>query len=281
MSSNSPQLNALAMTAWWTAAARALESRRSDRLFNDPWATILVGQECVDEFDRAITERGTGTGDLHAVITRFFDDLLLRVTYTEAVQQVVLVASGLDTRAFRLLWPPQTRLFELEQPHVIAYKDNKLSLIGATPGCERHAIGVDLKEPWADSLCRAGFHPSQRSVWLLEAFLYFLPEQAVLDLLEVITGLAVPGSWLGLDLVNGDMLTSPSTRHWNERMTAIGVPWLFTSEEPEAILAKFGWSAVVVQPGEQGADFGRFPRPVTTRATPGVPRSFLVTATNR
>lgn len=278
MSQNTLRLDALARTGWWTAAARARESQRSDRLFNDVWATILVGLQALDEFNRAIEEHGTGTGDFHAVMTRFFDDFLLHVTGTDAVRQVVLVASGLDTRAFRLPWPPMTRLFELEQPGVIAYKDSRFSLVGASPGCERHAIGVDLNEQWTDSLCEAGFVPSERSVWLLEGFLYFLAESAVIDLLDAITGLAAPGSWLGLDVVNSDMLTCPSTRHWNERMSAAGIPWLFTSDEPEAVLAQFGWAADVVQPGEKGADFGRFPQPVT-RCTAGVPRSLLVTAT--
>ena len=113
MSSNSCSLDTLAMTAWWTALS---ETQRYDRLFDDPWAAILVGPQAVDEFNRAITEHGTGTGDLHAIITRFFDDFLLRVTGTYGIQQVVLVGAGLDARAFRLLWPPQTRLFELDQP---------------------------------------------------------------------------------------------------------------------------------------------------------------------
>jgi methyltransferase (TIGR00027 family) len=279
MSPNSFRLDALAMTAWWTAAARARESQRSDRLFDDPWAVILVGEEGVDAFDRAITDHGKGTGDLHAVTTRFFDDFLLRVAATYGIQQVVLVASGFDTRAFRLWWPPQTRLFELEQPQVIAYKESKFSLIGATAACLRRAIGVNLNEPWTDSLRRAGFDPHQRSVWLLEGFLYFLAEPAVRHLLEAITGLAAPGSWLGLDVVNGDMLTAASTRYWIESMAAHGTPWLFTSDEPEALLAKSGWAATVVQPGEQGADFGRCPYPLTARSTPGVPRTLLVTAT--
>jgi methyltransferase (TIGR00027 family) len=170
-------------------------------------------------------------------------------------------------------------LFELELPQIIAYKDSRLSHFGATPVCERHTIGVNLKEPWRDSLCGAGFDPSQPSVWLLEGFLYFLPEPAVMELFAAIAGLADPGSWLGLDVVNGDMLTSPLTRHWNERMAAVGAPWLFTSDNPKALLAEFGWSALVVQPGEKEADFGRFPYPVTPATNPGGPRSFLITAT--
>jgi methyltransferase (TIGR00027 family) len=280
MSPNTSWLDSLASTGWWTAAARARESQRSDRLFNDAWAAILVGLHTLDEFNRAMEEYGTGTGDLHAVVTRFFDDFLMRVTSTHGVRQVVLVASGLDSRALRLPWSPKTRLFELDQPRVVAYKDSKFSLVGATPGCERHVIGVDLNEPWTDSLCEVGFVSSERSVWLLEGFLYFLAESAVMGLLDAIARLAAPGSWLALDVVNGDMLTCPSTRHWNERMSAAGMPWLFTSEHPEALLGKFGWTTEVVQAGEEGANFGRLPQP-PPRCTAGVPRCFLVTATRQ
>jgi methyltransferase (TIGR00027 family) len=267
------------MTAWWTAAARARESRRPDRLFDDPWAAVLAGRQTVDAFDRTLADLGPGTGDLYAVITRFFDDFLLRATGAGGIGQVVLVAAGLDARAFRLPWPPRTRLFELDQPRVVSYKNCLLSLAGAAPGCVRHAVEVDLGEPWTDALCRAGFDPAERSVWLLEGFLYFLAEPAVRALLETMTGLAAPGSRLGADIVNGAMLTAPSTRHWSDRMAAAGAPWLFTSDEPEAVLADFGWSATVVQPGEDGAGFGRFPDPGAHRSASGVPRSFLVTAT--
>jgi methyltransferase (TIGR00027 family) len=269
----------LAITAWWTAAARAHESQRGDRLFEDPWASLLAGPHALSEFDKAVADDGGGTEDLHAVTTRFFDDFLLRVTHTLEVQQVVLAASGLDARAFRLAWPPHTRLFELDQPHVIAYKNCRFSLAGATPACVRETVGVNLNGDWIDSLCRAGFEPAQRSVWLVEQSLCFFDEPAVLHLFDAMARLAAPGSWAGFDVVNGDTLTSPSTRHWNERMAAAGAPWLFTSDEPEALVARFGWSAAVVQPGEHGADFGRYRFPASPRSVPGAPRSFLVTAT--
>jgi methyltransferase (TIGR00027 family) len=278
MSPGTSRLEALAGTAWWSAAVRAHESLRSDRLFDDRWAALMVGLQGLTEYHSAVKANGNRDGDLYAVITRFFDDFLLRVTETEAVTQVVLVASGLDARAFRLPWPPQTRLFELEQPQVIAYKDSKFSLVAGKPTCERHAIGVDLNEPWTDALCQAGFQPLLRSVWLLEGFLYFLTESAVVRLLTAISGLAAPGSKLGLDAVNPAMLTAPSTRQLTERMALAGTPWLFTTDEPERLLTELGWSAIAIQPGEKGADFGRFPIPVTARTAPGIPRSFLVRA---
>src|SRR4030081_3361203 len=51
MSSESPEKESLASTACWTAAVRAHESERIDRLFDDPWAALLVGQAgqaCLD-----------------------------------------------------------------------------------------------------------------------------------------------------------------------------------------------------------------------------------------
>jgi methyltransferase (TIGR00027 family) len=94
------RLDVLALTAWWSAAARAQETRRSDRLFEDPWAAVLAGQQVVGEFARAIEHTEYRIADLHAVTTRFFDDFLVRITGGCGMRQVVLVASGLDARLF-------------------------------------------------------------------------------------------------------------------------------------------------------------------------------------
>jgi methyltransferase (TIGR00027 family) len=269
--------NALGRTAWWTAAARARESERDDRLFDDSYAAELAGPDALEEFDRTTRNHGTGTPDLQAISTRFFDELLWCAA-TDGIRQVVLAAAGLDVRAFRLPWPTETHLFELDQPEVLEYKEKRLVLTGATPACARHVVGVDLNELDADSLRGSGFDPQERSAWLLEGFLYFVPEAAVPRLLEVISQLAAPGSWLGLDVVNRDMLSSPWTRYWIESMAAAGTPWLFAIDEPEHLLARYGWTATVKQPGEKGADFGRFSYPVTPRSMPGIPRTLLVTA---
>jgi methyltransferase (TIGR00027 family) len=279
MSPSTSRLESLAQTAWWTAAARACESRRGDRLFDDPWAGLLAGRRMVEQFEAAL--QGSGTADLQAVITRFFDEFALRGIRENGARQVVLVASGLDARAFRLSWPPQTRLFELEQPSLTAYKNQRLALIDAKPRCERVTVGVDLDKPWADALLRAGFDPLKRSIWILESFLYFLSEPSARRLLSTVSQLTVPGSQLGTDLVNASMVNSPATRHWSERMAAAGSPWLFTTDEPEQLLWEFSWLARVSQPGEEGARFGRCPFPITARDVPEKPRSFLVTATRQ
>ena len=271
--------DSLVMTALWTAAARAHESRRPDRLFNDLWAPVLGGKPIADAYDHAIACVGIETADLNAIITRYFDDFLIHAAEVEGIRQVAIVGAGLDTRAFRLRWPAQTRLYELDQPGLLAYKNGCLAAAGATSGCARRTLGVDLNERWQDALRDAGFDPGQRSVWLMEGLVYFLAEPAVRNLLAGIADLSAPGSRMGVELVNADMLTAPSTRHWNERMAAAGAPWLFTSDHPELLLAEFGWSASVVQAGEKDASFGRCCGPAKPCTASATPRCFLVTAT--
>jgi methyltransferase (TIGR00027 family) len=192
---------------------------------------------------------------------------------------VVLLAAGLDTRAFRLSWPAGTRLFELDQSQVLDEKARILADAGAAPSCGRIPVGVDLAQAsWPERLRSAGFVPQQPGVWLLEGFLFYLEENSVLQLLGHVSALAAPGSWMGFDVMNHAMLTSPWRREWQEQMRRLGVPQRSAMDEPEAALGPLGWRVTVVQPGEDGANFGRWSYPVTPRSQPNVPRSFFITA---
>jgi len=281
MSGAPSQLQTLALTALWTAAARACESRRQDRLFDDPCAALLAGGPIVEAYDREIAKVDSQTADLLAIITRYFDDFLLQATVAGGIKQVVILGAGLDARAFRLAWPAGTSLYELDQPGLIVYKDRRLASLGVSPACARHTVGVDLNGDWQGALREAGFDPSLRSVWVLEGFLYFLPNHAVRNLLGHMAELSAPDSQVGVELVNADMLSAPSTRHWHERMSAAGAPWLFTSDSPELLLAEFGWSASVVRAGDREASFGRWPIPPSRGEAAGGPRCFLVTGGRR
>ncbi len=126
------------------------------------------------------------------------------------------MAAGLDTRAFRLNWPEQVQLFELDQLSVLDYKEQILRLSGDKPRCDRQLIEVDLTYPWKEALIKSGFNPEQPSVWLLEGFLFYLANDAVTHLLDAVTDLAASGSWLGFDIINSTTFTSPLTRKWVE-----------------------------------------------------------------
>jgi methyltransferase (TIGR00027 family) len=162
---------------------------------------------------------------------------------------------------------------------VLAHKARILGEAGATATYERIPVAVDLAAPsWPDQLVAAGFAPSERGVWLLEGFLYYLEESSVLQLLDHVSTLAAAGSWLGFDTTNHAMRTSPWRRAWQEEMRQLGVLQRSAMDEPETVLGQRSWRTTVVQPGEETANFGRWPYPAAPLSQPDLPRSFLVTA---
>jgi methyltransferase (TIGR00027 family) len=276
MSEIYPNKDLLGSTARWTAAVRGQESLREDRLFHDPLATLLAGTE--KELVKQTAADQEGNTIAIVVRTRFFDDFLLRVTTEYQIRQVVLMAAGLDTRAFRLSWPQQTRLFELDQPQVLAYKEQVLASAGAIPTCERTIIKVDLTETWTDTLRESGFDPDQPSVWLLEGFLFYLPTASEIRILDEVSSLASPGSWVGFDAINSEMLTSEWTRSWIEAIAKAGVPWQGVLDDPEKFMAERGWIATLHQAGDEDINHGRWPYPVMPLSIPNMPRDWFVTA---
>ena len=186
----------LAATAEWIAAVRASETRRPDRLLDDPWAAALAGPHGEDW----LGERAGSPALADMIIrARFFDDFLRRVTGTGEVRQVVLLAAGLDTRGYRLSWPDRVQVFELDQPGVLDRKQDILDGAGAKPRCARRAVGADLTGRWTTALLDAGFDPRALSCWLAEGFLFYLPGERIARLLDEVTGLAHAGSWLGFE----------------------------------------------------------------------------------
>ncbi len=258
-------------TARSTAAIRARETRRPDRLFADPWAELLAGDITADESPNVV------------IRTRFFDEFLAHATSDSdcdaAIHQVVVVGSGMDTRAFRQSWPEGTHLYELDRPEVLERKDRLLWDAGARPACERHSVGVDLIEGWTDALEQAGFDRTTPSVWLAEGFLVYLEEPHVRGLLLDFSRLAARASRLGLDVPNRAFLTSPWTKPTIEMMRERGTPYRFAIDRPEELLTELGWAAKVTVLGDTAANYGRWPYPVAPRETPGVPSGLLVTAT--
>jgi len=268
----------LAATARWTASARAKESARPDHLFDDPWATSLAGAEGMQWLEKL-------GGNVAPMIirTHYFDGFLQKATGPQpgllhAIRQVVILAAGLDTRAYRLDWPDGTRLFELDQPEVLRYKAQVMEAAGAQAACQRIAIPCDLTQPWQTELAHNGFDPAQPSAWLLEGFLFYLPDEAIRHILEQVTALATPGSRMGFDIVNHLALTSPITKAWIEMQAKAGAPWLGRLDDPEAFLAELGWQATLTQPGSPDAHFGRWTLPVIPVKMPNMPHNWYVTA---
>lgn len=277
------RLTAVERTALLTAALRAAETRRPDRLYADPYAAAFAGDlgpELLGEV-RAVTfpvdaERTLpSTPDYNAIRTRLFDDLLTEAASEPGMRQVVIAPAGMDSRAFRLPWPDHIRLFEVDRPAVLAEKHEVIDPAQST--VDRTAVAVDMRDPdWTGALVDAGYDPSVPSTWLLEGLLYYIPEPDVHAILDAVHAVAAPGSRVVADIVNADALTLPNMRGLLDVFAGWGCPWLFGTDDPEGLFARHGFDVTAVQPGEPAADFGRWPDPVPPRSQTGVRRVFFV-----
>jgi methyltransferase (TIGR00027 family) len=136
--------------------------------------------------------------DNMAVRTKFFDEFFLGATQA-GIKQVVILASGLDSRAYRLAWPAGTVVYEVDQPQVIQFKSRTLAELGAAPTADRRVVAIDLREDWPAALRAAGFDPAQPTAWSAEGLLGYLPPEAQDRLLDTITELSAPGSRLATE----------------------------------------------------------------------------------
>ena len=267
-------LDEVGATARWTAAARALERERPNALLDDPWAARLAG----DDGMAWLARQAPGATLPMVLRTRFFDEWLLRSFADGGPRQAVLLGAGLDTRAWRLLWPMGSTVFEVDRAGALETKASMLDEARAVPACRRTEVAADLGGVWDTALVDAGFDPSRPTIWLAEDLLFYLPNPLLRALLAEITRRSAPGSRLGFDIPNRAVLTSPWTRPWIEMQAEAGAPWLGAMDDPAAELAALGWDATVSQPGEGDSGHGRWTLPVLPAGATELPHTWYVTA---
>ena len=265
---------AVANTGLLVAAIRADESRRPDRLFTDPFADRLAGETGRRLLAEAVAEAGDRPTLQIVVRTRFWDEALLRAT--RSVRQVVILAAGMDARAFRLSWPDGTTVYELDQPEVIAAK--AAALAGEQPLCTRVAVGVDLTDDWTEALRANGFDSGQPTVWLVEGLLQYLDEAAVGAVFARVDAQSAAGSVLLYDVVGKKLLAAQLLAAVRQSMARNGAPWLFGTDQPGELAERHGWSAVVTDVAVPGNEWGRWFAPAVPMDVPDVPRGYFVEA---
>lgn len=202
-------------TATIVAAGRALATRDPRGLIDDPFAEPLVravgvelftnmmdGELDLDAIENFSPVRMQAMIDGMAVRTRYFDDYFINATGI-GVRQAVILASGLDARAYRLPWPAGTVVYEIDQPRVIEFKTTTLADIGAQPTATRHAVPIDLRADWPTALKAAGIDTTAPIAWLAEGLLIYLPPEAQDRLFDHVTALSVPGSTIATEFVPG------------------------------------------------------------------------------
>ena len=205
-------------TATLVATGRAIASTHNHGLIDDPFAAPLVRAVGIEAFTKMVdgeldlavldavapdaATRARANIDEMAVRTRFFDDYFI-ASSERGIRQAVILASGLDARAYRLPWPDGTVVYEIDQPDVIEFKTRTLAGLGAEPTAQRRTVSIDLREDWPAALRAAGFDPSLATAWLAEGLLIYLPPEAQDKLFDTIVELSAPGSAVATEFVPG------------------------------------------------------------------------------
>ncbi|WP_029115824.1 class I SAM-dependent methyltransferase [Mycobacterium sp. URHB0044] len=277
-------------TATAVAASRAMASQGPDALLDDPWADPLVRAVGIETFIRLIDGEITADDDpllnrramneQMTVRTRFFDDFFTTATSSGA-RQAVILASGLDTRAYRLRWPAGTVVYEIDQPDVIEFKTRTLDGLGAQPTATRRTVAIDLRDDWPSALTAAGFDPSLPTAWSAEGLLVYLPPDAQDRLFDNVTALSAPGSRVATEHMDMDELPSDWARKLTDRSRRIGsdidlAELFYTGERNSAAdyLTTRGWQVDIAKTAEAFAANG-FELPDDELATFGSGSGYL------
>ncbi|MCV6968293.1 class I SAM-dependent methyltransferase [Mycobacterium bohemicum] len=287
-------------TALGVASARAAETRSENPLIEDPFAQVFLdaagdgvwnwysaGQlpaEVIEAEPQLPLQMQAMVGYM-ASRTAFFDNFFLDAARS-GIRQAVILAAGLDSRAWRLAWPDGVTVYELDQPRVLEFKASTLAEHGAQPACNRVEVAVDLRHDWPEALRQSGFDSSVPSAWSAEGLMPYLPAAAQDLLFERVDELAAVGSRVAVEALGPKFLDPEFRARRRERMDRIralmadvdpqrDVPrtdelWYF--EEREDVgdwFSRHGWSVTVTPSDELMAGYGRQAHPDVADAVPG------------
>ncbi len=278
-------------TALLVAAARALEAHKPDALAVDPYAEVFcraAGEHWADVIDGKSPEsKLTGDFGAHFVNfqgarTRYFDNYFVRAA-DAGVRQIVLLAAGLDSRAYRLPWPEDTVVFELDQPLVLEFKRDVLAGRGDQPTADRREIAVDLRDDWATALNDAGFDRHRPAAFLAEGLMVYLPAVAQGQLFAGIDSLACSGSHVAIE--EGEPMPDEVFQFLKAREQAEGADATFFAliyneqfERADTWFGRHGWTPERTPLSEYLVQMGRTLPTADSEASQMVRSNTLVSA---
>lgn len=251
-------------TALGAAEMRAEESLRADRLFDDPFAAAFVAAApplfpdlpSIDDDPALAALKEAFIAEI-AIRTRFYDDYL-SAACGAGCRQVVLLAAGLDTRAFRLDWPEGARVFELDLPGLFEFKERVLAQQGAAPRCARQVVGVDLREDWPARLVAVGFEAGAPTAWTAEGLLAYLSNDDVVRLFTAVGELSTKGSQLAFEYDEFAQDSTLSQVRAMPGMQEVASMWEGgMSEDPAAWLRRHDWQVRMPDRAMLAVSYGR------------------------
>ncbi len=278
-------------TALLVAGWRAVHAVDRQPLVQDHYASHFIVASA-DPYLTGILERPTTSQNastfprLYGVQTRFFDDFFNTAGH-EGIRQAVIVAAGLDSRAYRLQWPAGTTVFEVDQPKVLEFKAHVLTEHGAEPTAERIAVAADLRDDWPAALEAAGFDSQAPTAWSVEGLLPYLTGAAQGALFTRIDQLSAPGSRVAVGAL-GSRLDSAQLSALEADYPGVNMSGeadfsalTYDDDRPDPAqwLSQRGWTVDPVRTTLQlQAGYGRTPPEVDVRVD-GIMRSQYITAT--
>jgi methyltransferase (TIGR00027 family) len=262
-------VSSVGLTALGVATFRALESACPDPLIRDDYAPLFIEAAGEPHFTGLLADPSALAGAplLHGFMglrTKFFDEFFLSAV-GNGVRQAVIMAAGLDARAYRLDWPAGTTVFEVDQPKVLEFKEKVLTEHVVQPKADRRGVPVDLRDDWPAALEAAGFDPDKPTVWSAEGLLPYLPGAAQDGLFEQIDELSARGSRLGVEsfMAGTDVkrFATMESKYFDPNPFGdIDLSELFYDDEradPAQWLTERGWSVQAASCAELATAYGR------------------------
>ena len=269
-------ISGVGYTALLVAGWRALHAAGDDPVARDDYARHFIAASGDPFLNKALADHDDEASAatfprLYGVQTRYFDEFFSAAARS-GIRQAVIVAAGLDSRAYRLEWADGTTIFEIDQPKVLEFKVRVMNERAAEPAAERRDVAADLREDWSIPLRNSGFDALTPSAWSVEGILPYLDGPAQDTLFGRITELSAPGSRLAIgalgSCLDGERLAALEERHPGLNLSGdVDFTTLTyddaTKTDPARWLAEHGWTVDPVRTNpELQREYGRSPSDV-------------------
>ncbi|HEY2084944.1 MAG TPA: SAM-dependent methyltransferase [Mycobacterium sp.] len=243
-------------TALGVAMARAAESDCDCPLFTDRYAQPFVDAAVERGWDSSVIgARLPMIKGYAAVRTKWFDEYFIAAG-ANGIDQAVILAAGLDARAWRLPWVTGSAIYEIDQPQVLAFKADVLTARGAKPVSSYQTVPTDLRADWPTALREAGFDPSTPTAWSAEGLLPYLSAADQDLLFERIVELSATGSRIAVEALSSRYFDPDYLERRRQYLrgvqedTAPDTPELWFIEERTDLrhwLTERGWAVTAIE----------------------------------
>jgi len=228
-------------TALWVAYFRALETKRPDALFRDPFAERLAGER---GFQIANTlPDGNNQEWAWMARTYLFDQFTMRVIQ-EGADLVVNLAAGLDARPYRLNLPASLEWVEVDFPEIVSYKEDILA--SEKPACRLERIPMDLSDVQARRALFADLNRRAKKIAVLsEGLLIYFATEDVVSLAQDLAAESNIQNWV-LDLASPGQLKLMQ-RSSGKQLSEAGAAFKFGPREGPNFFVPLGWEPIDIQ----------------------------------